>query len=400
MSRLRVIVMASLLPGLAQADCVYTGAKRAYLECIYNEVLANAAALLGFTSRVDAVEVDVGSLDTRASTLEGDVSGLGSAVSALASDMSTLGGRVDIAEGDIADLMAGQAAQDARLDVGEAAYTNLATSQQAIDDRVTAEEAATTDLYDLISGLAADIADLLNPVDFSALPTAGCSNGDTIVMRDGVWRCEAPAITLGMSQGLPGTSCQALYDEGIVNDGTYWIDPNGGSTSDAMPLYCLMSADGGGWTLVSKSNGADRNHYENGQVGLANLQSLDTASSGYVGDTVRLGLGKCYRIHIPSESATKFAYITNTFGLASYWAVGGGNASQPTVKWSNTFSTDPASYTTTGVDDGSSMGTPGPRGPGYAGGNWGHGSSNGTRMFNTGTGYGKSGLMFVKNCIP
>ncbi|GMV39087.1 MAG: hypothetical protein AMXMBFR64_08030 [Myxococcales bacterium] len=55
----------------------------------------------------------------------------------------------------------------------------------------------------------------------------------------------------GQSKGQPGKSCKALLANGFsVGSGLYWIDPNGGATTDAFKVYCDMTTDGGGWTRV------------------------------------------------------------------------------------------------------------------------------------------------------
>ncbi|PKN58204.1 MAG: hypothetical protein CVU56_07150 [Deltaproteobacteria bacterium HGW-Deltaproteobacteria-14] len=58
---------------------------------------------------------------------------------------------------------------------------------------------------------------------------------------------------LGLSQGSAAASCLAIRTaDAAATSGSYWIDPNGGATSDAFEVWCDMSFDSGGWTLVVK----------------------------------------------------------------------------------------------------------------------------------------------------
>jgi len=55
--------------------------------------------------------------------------------------------------------------------------------------------------------------------------------------------------TPGKAQNTAGTTCKQLFNTGCATiDGTYWINPNGGTTSDAFQVYCDMGD--GGWTRV------------------------------------------------------------------------------------------------------------------------------------------------------
>jgi hypothetical protein len=54
---------------------------------------------------------------------------------------------------------------------------------------------------------------------------------------------------LGDSADCAGQSCQDIQDtRGSTDDGTYWIDPDGGGAFEA---WCDMNSDGGGWTLIA-----------------------------------------------------------------------------------------------------------------------------------------------------
>lgn len=201
---------------------------------------------------------------------------------------------------------------------------------------------------------------------------------------------------LGASAGNPGASCLAILNAGSsVGDGAYWIDPNGGSTSDSLLVHCDMTSDGGGWTLVAKSNGADNLHVGTGFNGLpTSLANLSLNTSVYIGDAARLALGKCYRVTDASGGVTRYAYVTNSLSFSVWW----GNPN-PGVGWSDSYSTSAAAYGTPAADD---AGSPGYSvALAYAGRNWARPNGYvGSGLFPSGGVYGRQGYILVKACIP
>ena len=66
----------------------------------------------------------------------------------------------------------------------------------------------------------------------------------------------------GFSKDFAALTCKELKQKlPSVVSGVYWIDPDGGSHSNAFQAYCDQLTDGGGWTLVYSYTLREYSHF-------------------------------------------------------------------------------------------------------------------------------------------
>ena len=82
----------------------------------------------------------------------------------------------------------------------------------------------------------------------------------------------------GSAQNCPATSCKTILEDGFsTGDGIHWVDPDG---LGVIEVYCDMSNDGGGWTMLVQGGANCQSHScsNHTMTSLNSIQPSDSCS--------------------------------------------------------------------------------------------------------------------------
>jgi hypothetical protein len=261
---------SQIAAGAIGADQIASGAvARAHLadDAVGSEELAESAVL----------SAHLGPKSVQRAHLADAAVGLGQI------DDDAVGGD-QIAEGAVtgAHIAAGTITLD-RL-AGRDANTGLVTGLNAekLGGKTAAEIAAMADPSAAIAAALTTFAGVQRP----------CNNGAGVQTFDGAawgaclnlrWNCSVAPGHAGCVSSSQYGSCDDIQADDNFNgsNGLYWIDPDGSGSGSPFQVFCDMTTDGGGWTLLMKAAGTDY-PFENSVWTTTNLDNTSSLNETFV----------------------------------------------------------------------------------------------------------------------